>query len=83
MPSEKRQRRAPLNLSRKDATRFSRKDSAASAAVALLLRPHLSLLRKCGSSHGTASASGHSAPRMGQAEKEGSLSPRAREMSNP
>lgn len=72
-PSEKRQRRAtkaPLNLSRKDETRFSCKDSGGSAAVALLLPPHISLLRKCGSSHGTASASGHSALRTERAEVE-------------
>lgn len=90
-PSERKEggvTTALRNLGRKDKTCFSFKDGAGSEAGALLLLPHIPLLRKQANSHGTASAStsGHSALRTEHAEVErvrGSSSPRATEISNP
>lgn len=50
---------------------FSFKKSGGNEAMALLLPPHISLLRKCAHSHDTASVSGPSALRMAHAEGEG------------
>lgn len=50
---------------------FSFRKSGGSEAVALLLLPHVPLLRKCANSHDTASVSGHSVLRTAHAKGEG------------